>query len=116
MQLTLSASKIWFYQKAVDFRKSIDGLVCLIHADMNMNPAEGIFVFCNRGQDKLKIVAWHGNGFVLLYKRLEKGKFTACNQDAESVTLDERQLSWLVAGLDWDKMRHWNTLTYDDYY
>jgi len=117
MQLTLSASKIWFYSEAVDFRKSIDGLVCLIHAHMNISPTEGIFVFRNRAKDKLKILAWHGNGFILLYKRLEKGKFTAVNdQNAQSVTLDEKQLSWLVAGLDWDKMRDWNTLSYDDYY
>ena len=117
MQLTLSAPKIWFYKEAVDFRKSIDGLVCLIHAHMDIDPIEGIFVFCNRAKDKLKILAWHGNGFVLLYKRLEEGKFTGINdQNAQSVALDEKQLSWLVAGLDWDKMRNWNTLSYDDYY
>lgn len=117
MQLSLSAPKIWFYKEAVDFRKSIDGLVCLIHAHMNINPTEGIFVFRNRAKDKLKLLAWHGNGFVLLYKRLEKGKFTAASgQDAQSVTLDEKQLSWLLAGLDWDKMRNWNTLSYDDFY
>jgi len=117
MQLTLSAPKIWFYRNAIDFRKSIDGLVCLIHSQMNINPAEGIFIFLNHGKDKLKILAWHGNGFVLLYKRLEKGKFTAVSdQNAQSVTLDEKELSWLLAGLDWHKMRQWNTLTYDDYY
>lgn len=116
MQLTLSAPKIWFYREAVDFRKSIDGLVCLVHAHMNISPTESIFVFRNRTKDKLKILAWHGNGFVLLYKRLEKGKFTiVSDQNTQSVSLDEKQLSWLLAGLDWDKMRNWNTLTYDEY-
>lgn len=116
MQLTLSAPKIWFYSEAVDFRKSIDGLVCLIHSHMNINPTESIFVFRNQAKDKLKVLAWHGNGFVLLYKRLEKGKFTAvADQNAQSVVLDEKELSWLLAGLDWDKMRQWNTLSYDDY-
>lgn len=117
MQLTLSAPKIWFYREAVDFRKSIDGLVCLVHAHMNISPTEGIFVFRNRTKDKLKVLAWHGNGFMLLYKRLEKGKFTiVSDQDTQSVSLDEKQLSWLLAGLNWDEMRNWHTLTYDEYY
>lgn len=117
MQLVLTAPKIWFYREAVDFRKSIDGLVCMVHAHMNMSPTEGIFIFRNRSKDKLKLLAWHGNGFMLLYKRLEKGQFTiVSDQDKHTALLDEKQLSWLLAGLDWNKMRHWNTLTYDDYY
>lgn len=117
MQLTLSAPKIWFYRDAVDFRKAIDGLVGLVQSEMNLNPTEGIFIFRNRGRDKLKILAWHGNGFVLLYKRMERNKFTiACDSTTHSVTLDEKQLSWLLAGLDWESMRSWNTLSYDDYY
>ncbi len=117
MQLQLSAQKIWFYQGVVDFRKAIDGLVNIVHAQMNINPTEGIFVFHNRAKDKLKILAWHGNGFILLYKRIEKGRFSVpSDQSALSVTLDEKQLSWLLAGLDWDKMTQWNSLSYDDYY
>ena len=73
---------------------------------MGLNRAAGIFVFCNRAKDKLKVLVWHDNGFVLLYKRLEKGKFTIIpDQDASSVVLDEQQLNWLLAGLDWDKKR-----------
>ena len=116
MQLKLSSPKIWFYSAAIDFRKSIDGLVSLIHGQMLQNPAEGIYVFSNRQKDKLKILAWHGNGFVLLYKRLECGKFTIPDDsNTQSVMLDEKQLSWVLAGLDWNKMTNWNTLTFDDY-
>lgn len=116
MQLSLSAPKIWFYKNVVDFRKSIDGLVSLIALEMEINPTDGVFVFCNRAKDKLKVLAWHGNGFVLLYKRLEKGKFTpACKKSDQSVTLNNEQLSWVLAGLDWEKMSNWNTLNYDDY-
>ena len=116
MQLKLSAQKIWYYSEAIDFRKSIDGLVGFIQMHLNINPTDGIYIFHNRQKDKLKILAWHGNGFVLLYKRIESGKFTPpSNLEAVSVTLDEKQLSWLLAGLDWDKMTHWNTLEYNDY-
>lgn len=116
MQIQLKAPVIWFYNCAIDFRKSIDGIVTLIHTQLNQNPAQGIYIFFNRNKDKLKILAWHGNGFVLLYKRLECGKFTILdNKDVQSVTLDEKQLSWVLAGLDWEKMRNWNQLEFDEY-
>jgi transposase len=116
MQIQLRAPVIWFYNTAIDFRKSIDGLVAHVHEHLNQNPAEGIYIFFNRTKDKLKILAWHGNGFVLLYKRLECGKFTIPdNTDVQSVTIDEKQLSWVLAGLDWEKMRHWNQLEFDEY-
>jgi len=100
----------------VDFRKSIDGLVALISHEMEINPTDGVFVFCNRAKDKIKVLAWHGNGFVLLYKRLEKGKFTPVDkEDSQSVTLSNEQLSWVLAGLNWEQMSNWNTLSYDDY-
>ncbi len=117
MQLKLSDPKIWFYSQAVDFRKSIDGLVCLVQTHLGVNPTEGIFIFHNRSKDKVKLLSWHGNGFVILYKRLERGKFTIVEAgNNRCISLDEKQLSWLLAGLDWDKMRHWKALSYDDYY
>ena len=116
MQLKITSSAIWFYSESVDFRKSIDGLSALVQLHLKMNPADGIYVFFNHRKDKLKILAWHGNGFVLLYKRIESSKFTPpSNQDSVPVTLNEKQLSWLLAGLNWDQMTHWNTLEYDEY-
>ena len=72
MQLTISSPVIWLYPEKVDFRKSIDGLSELIHACDLGDVYKDVFVFANRRVDKLKILAWHKNGFVLLYKRLEK--------------------------------------------
>jgi transposase len=60
----------------VDFRRSIDGLSALVMTEMKGNPKESIYLFINRGRDKIKCLFWHKNGFVLFYKRLEKGKFS----------------------------------------
>lgn len=115
-QIQLKSQSIWIYNHAIDFRKSIDGIATFIHAELNQNPSNGIYVFFNRTRDKLKILTWHGNGFVLLYKRLECGKFVIPGDlNVTSVSLDEKQLSWLLAGLDWEKMRQWNQLEFDNY-
>ena len=54
-------------------------------------------------------MSWHKNGFVSIYKRLEKGKFCFQfnkEQGVSEMSMDE--FSWLLAGLEWQKMRHWN--------
>jgi transposase len=100
MQITLQAESILIADKAVDFRKSIDGLCGLIVEDMKEQPQQGIYVFYNQARNRVKILGWHTNGFVLLYKRLEKGKFII-EKERERIKLDAKQLKWLLAGLDW---------------
>src|ERR1700722_12914961 len=116
MQLTVSSPLIWIADQPVDFRNSIDGLSEYVRSRGQRNSHEGVYVFYNRNRNKLKILAWHGNGFVLLLKRLERGRFTVTNGADNFVQFEEKHLSWLLAGLDWQTMSDWNTLTYDNYY
>jgi transposase len=116
MQLQLYGKKIWVFKGPIDFRKSMDGLSSLIMNDIKQDPKSGIFLFYNKGKDKIKCLSWHKNGFVLIYKRLEKGKFCFNfnkEQGVSEMNMDE--LSWLLAGLEWQKMRHWNELSYDKF-
>ena len=108
MQIRLSGKKIYIASEAVDFRKAIDGLCNEIAEDFQQ---ESIYIFYNKGRNKLKILGWHGNGFMLLYKRLEKGKFKigSCG------TIKEQELTWLLAGLDWENMSNWGELKYKDF-
>lgn len=108
MQLKLSGKEILLAQEAVDFRKAIDGLCGLIKGI----EAEKIYIFYNKARNKLKILGWHRNGFILLYKRLEKRKFVI----GRNKRLDAQQLSWLLAGLDWEEMSNWGELKYKDFY
>ena len=116
MQLQLYGKKIWVYRQSVDFRASIDGLSALIVNGMKQNPQSGIFLFYNRGKDKLKCLSYHKNGFVLVYKRLDKGRFCFnFNKEPGVNEMSVEELQWLLAGLEWQKMRDWRELSYDKF-
>jgi transposase len=116
MQLQLYGRQIWVCRKPIDFRQSLDGLSSLIRLELNHNPQEGIYIFYNRHRDRLKCLSWHKNGFILLYKRLEQGKFCFKFNSATGVMeMNHQELSWLLAGLEWQKMRDWRELSYDKF-
>jgi transposase len=59
-----------------DMRKSIDGFAAIVQQNFHLNPFQNsLFLFCGRRRDRLKALYWEGDGFVLLYKRLENGRF-----------------------------------------
>jgi transposase len=116
MRLKLSSPQIWLATQAVDFRRSIDGLCEIIQSNFSVDLKESIFIFLNRDRKKVKLLTWHKNGFVLVYKRLEKGRFKLCESENGLTTLGEKQLSWLLAGLDWVSMSSWDELEFDNYF
>lgn len=116
MQLQLYGKVVWLYRQPIDFRRSIDGLVSLINTDLKKKPQDGIYLFYNRGHDKVKCLSWHKNGYIMFYKRLETGRFHFKHHSTNGtmeIGIDE--LSWLLAGLEWQKMRHWRELNYDKF-
>jgi len=116
MQIRLSAPQIWIASEAVDFRMQANGLSELVAKEFKRGLDKHIYVFYNRGKDKLKLLAHHRNGVVLVYKRLEKKKFTLKENGALLYTVTEQQLAWLLAGLDWITMSHEEDGPYEDYY
>lgn len=88
-----------------DLRKSIDGLAVLVKESFELDPFSScLFVFCNRKKDKMKCLFWEHNGFWLLYRRLEKGRFNWPQQGASRVTLiSRRQLRQLLDGLPFER-------------
>ena len=116
MQLSYSAP-IWLYSKPIDFRKQIDGLVMLIADEMEMNPTSGqLFIFRNRSANKIKLLWWDRNGFVLSYKRLEKGRFNFPTGGDVAWLLSKDQLSWLLSGLDITKQKELPKVTANNFF
>jgi Transposase and inactivated derivatives len=59
----------------IDMRKSINGLAAVVHASFELDPFAGaLFVFCNKERNKIKVLCWDKDGFVLYYKRRERGR------------------------------------------
>ncbi|TXD55273.1 IS66 family insertion sequence element accessory protein TnpB, partial [Polaribacter sp. IC066] len=66
----------YYYLNSVDMRKGFNGLSGIVkeHMDQNQN-TNVVYAFINKKKDKLKLLHWRVGGFVLYYKRLEKGIF-----------------------------------------
>lgn len=99
--LTLSkAYPVYLAVGATDLRKSIDGLAALVQEGYGLDPfSPSLFVFCNREQNKLKLLFWEVNGFWLFYRRLERGTFQWPTSSKQLVTVTSRELGWLLDGL-----------------
>jgi transposase len=105
--------QVFVYLHPVDFRKSINGLTALVELELELDPfMPALYVFCNRQQDKVKLLYWERNGFVLWYKRLEKQRFCwprsdddDADADADVRELSPQCLSWLLDGVDIDRIR-----------
>jgi transposase len=94
-------------------RKSIDGLMAIVQGELRQDAYSGhLFVFVSRRCDRVKILTWDKGGFVLVYKRLERGQFKLPHMDPSTmaVEIDGTQLAMLLDGIDFGRVRrpeHW---------
>ena len=96
------AGKIILAVGYTDLRRSIDGLAQIIGTKYDLNPFEVgvLFLFCGRRTDRIKGLLWEGDGFLLLYKRLEAGHFDWPRTPQQAAQLDEEQYHMLLIGLN----------------
>ena len=104
---SLTASLSYFiYSEPADMRKNFDGLSGLVHSGLKRNPLSGeVFVFINRRRDCMKLLRWEKNGFILYYKRLEKGTFELPFHDNQN---GSKQIYWpqLVMMIEGISLQH----------
>lgn len=87
----------------------------IVATELDRNPADrSMYVFSNKGRDKIKLLIWHLNGHWCLYKRLDKQRFQWPNWFAEESVLafTQEQLNYLLDGYNLNGMRPHRTLTY----
>lgn len=103
--LNLQYTNIYLHREPVDFRKSINGLSALVQESMVLDVfSASLFVFGNRGREKIKILFWDKTGFWLFYKRLERDKFKWPRKGDAVLSLSNEQFEWLLRGLDITKL------------
>jgi transposase len=101
-------ARIWMASEATDMRCGFDRLAEGVKTVIGENPQSGhLFVFGSRRGDRLKILVWDRDGFVLWYKRLEAGvfKLPRVEQGARSVELRASELAMILDGIDVSKLK-----------
>lgn len=98
--------KIYIACGYTDLRRGIDGLAGIITQEFNLDPFQNtLFLFCGRRTDRIKALIWEGDGFLLLYKRLENGNFQWPRNESEVRAITPSQFRWLTEGLSIDQPR-----------
>jgi transposase len=107
MLLSLPTSvRIWLATQPTDLRKSFDSLAEVVRQQLQGDPLSGqLFVFRNKRGDRVKLLYWDEDGFVLVYKRLEIGTFRFPAAQAAGVEIRAADLQMLLDGVELDSVR-----------
>jgi transposase len=101
-------ARIWLAAEAADMRCGFDRLAERVKTVIGQDPLGGhLFVFRSRRGDRLKILVWERDGFVLWYKRLEAGVFKLPKIAAgtHSVELRPSELAMVLDGIDVSRLK-----------
>ena len=99
---SITSRRYHLYRHATDMRKSFDGLCGLVQGHMQQNPCNGdLYIFVNKQRNRMKLLRWEPGGFVLFYKRLEKGTFELPKTSNPGVRdeIDYGQLAMIITGI-----------------
>lgn len=110
--------QVFLAREPVDMRKSIDGLNLLVAENIGRHPQSGdIFVFWGNNRRLMKALVWDRNGFILHYKRLEKGRFHIPTVPTQSTTwpMTPDHFAWFMAGLDFETLSIFPELSTPNY-
>jgi transposase len=95
--------RILLCTQPTDMRKGFDSLAALVREELGEDPLSGhLFVFRSRRGNRVKLLLWDRDGFLLIYKRLEEGRFRfpAVSANQRSVQVNAQELSLLLWGID----------------
>lgn len=104
----LQTTRIWLAVEGTDMRCGFDRLAERVSAVISQDPLSGhLFVFASRRHERLKILTWDRDGYVLWYKRLEAGvfKLPRVEQGTRSIELRASELAMMLDGIDMTKLK-----------
>lgn len=94
--------KVYLATGFTDLRRGIDGLANIIRFQFKLDPYDKntLFLFCGRRNDRIKALLWESDGFLLMYKRLDKGAFRWPRSTDEAMSITEDQYRMLMQGFE----------------
>lgn len=94
--------KIYLATGYTDLRRGIDGLASIVKFNFKLDPFQKdiLFLFCGKRTDRIKGLIWEGDGFLLLYKRLEIGGFSWPRTVEEALEITQEQYCRLMQGIE----------------
>ena len=94
--------KIYIAAGRTDLRKGIEGLAAVIKLQFHLEPRDRntLFLFCGTRTDRIKGLLWEGDGWLLLYKRIEAGGFCWPRTTQEALAVTQEQFQALMQGLE----------------
>lgn len=94
--------RVYLCTSPCDMRKSFDGLHALVTGAMQLDALAGhLFCFANRRRDRVKLLYWDRDGFVVWAKRLEAGTYAMPFSDGEARReITSAELGALLSGID----------------
>ena len=96
-----AVTQVYLITGYTDLRRGIDGLAEIVQGKLELDPySAALFLFCGRRRDRIKGLLWEGDGFLLLYKRLDNGCFRWPRNETEAKLLTEQEIRWLFEGLE----------------
>jgi transposase len=102
----IPAENVYLFCGYTDMRLSINGLAAIVSRVFKLDPcSRNLYLFCGRRSDRIKGLLFEGDGFLLLYKRLETGRFQWPRKESEARLITPQQLRWLLEGLSIEQPR-----------
>lgn len=99
MNLLARTRRVYAFNCPVDMRKGFLGLEGLVRSSLCKDPLTGdLFLFLNRNGTHLKCLLWDRTGYIIIYKKLERGKFRLVGAE-QQLELDEQRLALLLDGI-----------------
>jgi transposase len=103
-----SGTRIWLAAEPTDMRCGFDRLAEQVRSVISQDPLSGhLFLFRSRRAERLKVLTWDRDGYVLWYKRLEQGvfKLPRLSTGTRSVELRPSELAMILDGIDMTKLK-----------
>lgn len=98
-------ARLFLCGQPINMKKSFEGLSAIVEQLFPEELLSGsFFIFLNRQRDHVKVLFWDQDGFVIWFKRLEKGSFYWHWGDTEMI--DRKTFLMLLEGVTPKRIQH----------